>query len=133
MQSSWLRDALSELDPSCDKLTFTGNPPPQSTRARGALSKPMLRIQAAGTFGSTEVLIFKFALSRHDPLFRWITQTIGTSLRHSNAVKLSASGAFSPRRLIGSLHELYLNKLPIWSHSSDFARPAEFHKNFASH
>jgi len=56
LKSSWLRDALSELDPSCDKLTFIGNPPPQSARApRSALSKPMLRIQAAGTFGSTEM------------------------------------------------------------------------------
>lgn len=59
MQSAWLRDALSELDPSCDKLTFIGNPPPpdkgkQKQKPQGDL-KPMLRIQAAGTFGSTEV------------------------------------------------------------------------------
>lgn len=56
-QSSWLRDALSELDPSYDKITLIGNPPDQNPRSRSARApiKPMLRIQAAGTFGSTEV------------------------------------------------------------------------------
>ncbi|KAJ7677254.1 Rad1/Rec1/Rad17 [Mycena rosella] len=56
-QSSWLRDALSELDPSCDKLTFIGNPPPATNgkQRRLADATPMLRIQAAGTFGSTEM------------------------------------------------------------------------------
>ena len=56
-KSSWLHEALSELDPSCDKLTFIGNPPSQpATRAlRGTNLKPMLRIQAEGTFGSTQV------------------------------------------------------------------------------
>ncbi|KAJ7184396.1 Rad1/Rec1/Rad17 [Mycena filopes] len=65
LKSSWLRDALSELDPSCDKLTFIGNPPPETANAnangrqrqqpRAATATPMLRIQAAGTFGSTEM------------------------------------------------------------------------------
>ncbi|KAJ7168370.1 Rad1/Rec1/Rad17 [Mycena crocata] len=61
LKSSWLRDALSELDPSCDKLTFIGNPPPVATNGkqrqqpRAANGTPMLRIQAAGTFGSTEM------------------------------------------------------------------------------
>ncbi|TFK34832.1 Rad1/Rec1/Rad17 [Crucibulum laeve] len=59
LKSSWLREALSELDPSCEKLTFIGNPPPTAgTAARQKqrnLSEPMLRIQAAGTFGSTEM------------------------------------------------------------------------------
>ncbi|KAJ7460910.1 Rad1/Rec1/Rad17 [Mycena galericulata] len=63
LKSSWLRDALSELDPSCDKLTFIGNPPPATTTANGRQRQqprasngtPMLRIQAAGTFGSTEM------------------------------------------------------------------------------
>ncbi|KAJ7778625.1 Rad1/Rec1/Rad17 [Mycena maculata] len=62
LKSSWLRDALSELDPSCDKLTFIGNPPPavpvngrQRPQPRAANRSPMLRIQAAGTFGSTEM------------------------------------------------------------------------------
>ncbi|KAH0584433.1 Cell cycle checkpoint protein RAD1 [Termitomyces sp. J132] len=62
LKSSWLRDALSELDPSFDKLTFIGSPPPEAEdlTSRGgqmsrAVEKPMLRIQAAGTFGSTEM------------------------------------------------------------------------------
>ncbi|KAF8655860.1 hypothetical protein AX16_002943 [Volvariella volvacea WC 439] len=63
LKSSWLRDALSELDPSCEKLTFIGNPPPAAQagaaqgRRRGPLrdAQPMLRIQADGTFGSTEM------------------------------------------------------------------------------
>ncbi|KAF9484936.1 Rad1-domain-containing protein [Pholiota conissans] len=66
LKSSWLRDALSELDPSCEKLTFIGNPPtPQDGSGSGrnkrrqsdrlGVAKPMLRIQASGTFGSTEM------------------------------------------------------------------------------
>ncbi|KAG5642405.1 hypothetical protein DXG03_002837 [Asterophora parasitica] len=61
LKSSWLRDALSELDPSFDKLTFIGNPAPADTapskpkHSSRDVSKPMLRIQAAGTFGSTEM------------------------------------------------------------------------------
>ena len=77
-QSSWLRDALSELDPSCERLTFIGNPPPsiphQNASAanentdvkprpiRHAIMKPMLRIQATGTFGTTEVWRFNIHL-----------------------------------------------------------------------
>ncbi|KAG6918017.1 hypothetical protein DXG01_016869 [Tephrocybe rancida] len=63
LKSSWLRDALSELDPSFDKLTFIGCPLPEAEAAANsrqkqkmpAHQKPMLRIQAAGTFGSTEM------------------------------------------------------------------------------
>ncbi|GBE82696.1 hypothetical protein SCP_0410810 [Sparassis crispa] len=55
LKSSWLRDALSELDPSCEKLTITGNPPPPPGRAARASIQPRLRLQAAGTFGSTEM------------------------------------------------------------------------------
>ncbi|KAG6850414.1 hypothetical protein H0H93_013639 [Arthromyces matolae] len=59
LKSSWLRDALSELDPSFDKLTFIGSPPEaENTREKpksSAIAKPMLRIRAAGTFGSTEM------------------------------------------------------------------------------
>ncbi|EKM55985.1 uncharacterized protein PHACADRAFT_209489 [Phanerochaete carnosa HHB-10118-sp] len=54
LKSSWLRDALSELDPSCDKLTIMGNPPQQQGRTqRGAQRR--LRLRAVGTFGSTEM------------------------------------------------------------------------------
>ncbi|KAH9484080.1 putative pyruvate dehydrogenase protein X component, mitochondrial [Psilocybe cubensis] len=71
LKSSWLRDALSELDPSCEKLAFIGNPPisanqqqlplasdanaRQKQKQRSPVMKPMLRIQATGTFGSTEM------------------------------------------------------------------------------
>jgi cell cycle checkpoint protein len=57
VQSSWLREALSELDPSCDKLTIIGNPPPPSGRAPRP-SQPRLRLKAVGTFGSTEVSVY---------------------------------------------------------------------------
>jgi len=55
LKSSWLRDALSELDPSCEKLTFIGNPPTQTANGPRASSRPLLRIQAGGTFGSAEM------------------------------------------------------------------------------
>ncbi|KAF9533557.1 Rad1/Rec1/Rad17 [Crepidotus variabilis] len=68
LKSSWLRDALSELDPSCEKLTFIGNSPTtqdddeplvgdghRRPRPKKAPPKPMFRIQAAGTLGSTEM------------------------------------------------------------------------------
>jgi cell cycle checkpoint protein len=63
LKSSWLRDALSELDPSCEKLTFIGNPPDavhnganqRPGQRKAPPARPMLRIQATGAFGSTEV------------------------------------------------------------------------------
>ncbi|KAE9398343.1 Rad1-domain-containing protein [Gymnopus androsaceus JB14] len=64
LKSSWLRDALSELDPSYDKLTFIGNPPgvpepgAQTARERQRArlqAKPILRIEATGTFGNTQM------------------------------------------------------------------------------
>ncbi|KAH9174188.1 Rad1-domain-containing protein [Lactarius sanguifluus] len=59
LKSSWLRDALSEIDPSCDKLTLIGNPPPAqdspSRRPRATASPPIFRIHAEGAFGSTEM------------------------------------------------------------------------------
>ncbi|OAX43811.1 Rad1-domain-containing protein [Rhizopogon vinicolor AM-OR11-026] len=54
--SFWLRDALSELDPSCDKITFICNPVEDVQRAQiGIPAKPLFRIQATGAFGSTEM------------------------------------------------------------------------------
>lgn len=58
LKSSWLRDALSEIDPSCDKLTLIGNPPAQdlpARRPRAAATPPIFRIHAEGAFGSTEM------------------------------------------------------------------------------
>ncbi|KAG8734478.1 ssDNA endodeoxyribonuclease [Ceratobasidium sp. 428] len=48
MKSSWLREALSEIDPSCDTLTIICTP-------GGNRREPALRIHAVGSFGSTEV------------------------------------------------------------------------------
>ncbi|KAI6094538.1 repair protein Rad1/Rec1/Rad17-domain-containing protein [Pisolithus croceorrhizus] len=54
--SSWLRDALSELDPSCDKITFISNPVAEVRKAhRGMPAKPLFRIIATGAFGTTEM------------------------------------------------------------------------------
>lgn len=54
LKSSWLRDALSEFDPTYDKLTFicsenTGG------RSKKSSTKPLLRLCATGSFGSTEM------------------------------------------------------------------------------
>ncbi|KAL1698803.1 Rad1/Rec1/Rad17 [Schizophyllum commune] len=59
LKSSWLRDALSELDPSIEKLTFVGNPKPEEPdgrrRAANAAAPPLFRIRAEGSYGSTEM------------------------------------------------------------------------------
>lgn len=54
--SFWLRDALSELDPSCEKITLIANPVADVQSAqRGVPAKPLFRIQGTGAFGSTEM------------------------------------------------------------------------------
>lgn len=57
LRSSWLSDALSELDPSCDKLTFLGIPASEETGSNEEQpkTKATLRITAEGTFGSTQM------------------------------------------------------------------------------
>ncbi|KAF8579470.1 Rad1-domain-containing protein [Ramaria rubella] len=60
LRSSWLADALSELDPSCDKLTFTGMPPSEalpgaSNTAQKSPAKAILTLSAEGTFGSSQM------------------------------------------------------------------------------
>ncbi|EJD05934.1 Rad1-domain-containing protein [Fomitiporia mediterranea MF3/22] len=54
-KSSWLRDALSEVDPSCEKITFIGNPTVPETSLQRGSPRPLFRIQAVGPFGSTEI------------------------------------------------------------------------------
>ncbi|KAI0084004.1 Rad1-domain-containing protein [Irpex rosettiformis] len=54
LKSSWLRDALSELEPSCEKVTIVGNPPPPEGRVPRT-STPRLRLKAVGNWGSTEM------------------------------------------------------------------------------
>ncbi|KAI0694167.1 repair protein Rad1/Rec1/Rad17-domain-containing protein [Cerioporus squamosus] len=54
LKSSWLREALSELDSTSEKLTIVCNPPPPGNRAvRNA--PPCLRLHAVGQFGTTEL------------------------------------------------------------------------------
>ncbi|PFH52475.1 hypothetical protein AMATHDRAFT_57101 [Amanita thiersii Skay4041] len=61
LKSSWLRDALMEIDPSCEKIIFVSSPPSEDisvgigTRRRNDMNAPMLRIQAEGSFGSTQM------------------------------------------------------------------------------
>ncbi|KAI0082857.1 Rad1-domain-containing protein [Panus rudis PR-1116 ss-1] len=55
LKSSWLQDNLSELHPSCEKLTIIGNPPPAPGKAPSTSAPPRLRIKATGTFGSSEM------------------------------------------------------------------------------
>lgn len=58
LKSSWLRDALSEFDPSCDKLSFITNPVVNDLSSYRVAPKPLLRITAVGTFGTTEVRLY---------------------------------------------------------------------------
>lgn len=56
LRSSWLRDALEEIDSTCDKLTFMAIPPTDTLP--GSLScsiKPTFRLSAEGTFGSSQM------------------------------------------------------------------------------
>ncbi|KAI0003358.1 Rad1/Rec1/Rad17 [Russula compacta] len=58
LKSSWLRDALSEIDSSCEKITLIGSPPDQgepARRPRVTTTAPVFRIHAEGAFGSTEM------------------------------------------------------------------------------
>ncbi|KAH9999066.1 Rad1/Rec1/Rad17 [Russula vinacea] len=58
LKSSWLRDALSEIDSSCEKITLIGSPPEKGEpvrRPRATAARPVFRIHAEGAFGSTEM------------------------------------------------------------------------------
>ncbi|ESK88266.1 cell cycle checkpoint protein rad1 [Moniliophthora roreri MCA 2997] len=63
LKSSWLKEALSEIDSFCDKLTFFGNPPEENNtdgmttkqKRQANLKRPIFRIQAIGTLGTTEM------------------------------------------------------------------------------
>ncbi|KAH7869594.1 Rad1/Rec1/Rad17 [Lentinula edodes] len=115
LKSSWLRDALSELDPSCDKLTFIGNPSDvpdagahtarQRQRAR-LQAQPNFRIEATGTFGNTEMdypndrdvlesfeceasVRFSYRFSHIARTMRALQTSVKTSLRIDNEGLLS--------------------------------------------
>jgi cell cycle checkpoint protein len=59
MKSSWLKDALSEIDTSCDYVTITCNPPQKVTGTgkgrAGDVEAPIFRIEAKSTRGTVEV------------------------------------------------------------------------------
>ena len=89
--SSWLRDALSEIDSSCERITFIANPAADVAKSAGkrkegareidSTVKPLFRIKASGDFGSTEVcdyLLGNGSETRHyydSVTCRWITPT----------------------------------------------------------
>lgn len=61
MKSSWLKDALSEIDSSCDYVTIVCNPPQKTTGTgqahAGDAEAPIFRIEAKSMRGSVEVSI----------------------------------------------------------------------------
>jgi cell cycle checkpoint protein len=59
MKSVWLRDALSEIDTSCEFITIICNPPQKITRADnaglGEIANSFFRIEAKSMRGNVEV------------------------------------------------------------------------------
>lgn len=58
MKSSWLKDALSEIDSTCDAVTVICNPPQKVARGKVRGSDPedsFFRIEAKSMRGSVEV------------------------------------------------------------------------------
>ncbi|KAF8638844.1 hypothetical protein AX17_001902 [Amanita inopinata Kibby_2008] len=61
LKSSWLRDALTEIDPSCERITLISNPSDETAplrvepKKRIITEKSILRIQAEGAFGSIQM------------------------------------------------------------------------------
>jgi hypothetical protein len=74
-QSAWLREAISDLDPSCSRITIIARPAaprqimghsqsassynPRTERERAG----MFRLEAVGNFGKTEVSVYSLAAS----------------------------------------------------------------------
>jgi len=103
LKSSWLSDALSELEiSSYEKITIISNPPPAPrTRAPRTPSNPILRIHAAGPFGSCDMdypndrevletfeceepLTFSYKLLHISRAIRALQNSTKTSLRIDN-------------------------------------------------
>lgn len=118
---------MSELDPSCERITFISNPAADVAKNAGqqrggiggiaGTSKPLFRIKASGDFGSTEVrgrLCYLAARGGISPLEekvglisdfgsnRWITPTIKRCWKFSNVRSQSRSGnrGFTSRQRI---------------------------------
>ncbi|TDL27650.1 Rad1-domain-containing protein [Rickenella mellea] len=98
LKSSWFRDALSEVDPSCEKLTFIGNPIAEKSTGGRSKLQPPLRILADGTHGSSEMdfpsdkavletfecvepVSFSYRFSHISPMLRALQGSSKTSLR----------------------------------------------------
>ncbi|TRM57517.1 repair protein Rad1/Rec1/Rad17-domain-containing protein [Schizophyllum amplum] len=114
--SSWLREALSELDPSIEKLTFISNPRPVEDdgrrRAPNNAAKPLFRIRAEGTFGSTEcaqTVQFSYRFSYISRTLKAVQSSTKTSLRIDEDGLLSLQYLMpytKPRG--GEKHECYI-------------------------
>lgn len=70
LQSTWLQEALADLDPSCSKITITIAPPiengdgadagdayriPRRKKLSAREKAGIFRLEAVGNFGQTEV------------------------------------------------------------------------------
>ncbi|KAL1947310.1 hypothetical protein VTO73DRAFT_14271 [Trametes versicolor] len=126
LKSSWLRDALSELDPTTDKLTIIGNPPAPPGRAARNSAPPCLRLRAVGQFGSTEMdypndrevletcecaqpISFTYRYSHISRALRALQSSLKTSLRIDEEGLLSMQFMMpAPRRPGGRRSEAFI-------------------------
>ncbi|KAI0373256.1 Rad1-domain-containing protein [Pilatotrama ljubarskyi] len=126
LKSSWLRDALSELDPSTEKLTIIGNPPAPPGRAARSAAPPCLRLRAVGQFGSTEMdypndrevletcecaqsVSFTYKFSHVSRALRALQSSLKTSLRIDDEGLLSLQFMMpAPRRPGGRRSEAFI-------------------------
>ncbi|KAI0648329.1 Rad1/Rec1/Rad17 [Trametes meyenii] len=126
LKSSWLRDALSELDPNTEKLTIIGNPPPLPGRAARSSAPPRLRLRAVGQFGSTEMdypndrevletcecehaISFTYRFSHVARALRALQSSLKTSLRIDDEGLLSLQFMMpAPRRAGGRRSEAFI-------------------------
>ncbi|KAI0831692.1 Rad1-domain-containing protein [Trametes gibbosa] len=126
LKSSWLRDALSELDPSTEKLTIIGNPPAPRGRAARSSAPPCLRLRAVGQFGSTEMdypddrevletcecaqpVSFTYRFAHISRALRALQSSLKTSLRVDDEGLLSLQFMMpAPRRQGGQRSEAFI-------------------------
>ncbi|OBZ75672.1 Cell cycle checkpoint protein RAD1 [Grifola frondosa] len=76
-----LRDALSELDPSSEKLTIIGNPPSPGGRAARASHPHDCGCKRAGTCECAQSVSFSYRFSHISRTLRALQSSIKTSLR----------------------------------------------------
>lgn len=66
MKSSWLKDALSEIDPSCEFVTIVCSPAQRVVRGKARVSDTggsFFRIEAKSSRGSVEVNLRAYGLN----------------------------------------------------------------------